>query len=70
MVAGDKEVHNFPEVITPKVNAIARLKFELAYFKAIVHCVNITPHRLSLPPTPIITKLNSVFTEYIRFVTF
>ena len=33
---GDKGVHDFPINIRPKVNVIALLEFELAYFKAAV----------------------------------
>ena len=32
----DKDVHTFPNVIRPKVNIIARLEFEPAFFKATV----------------------------------
>ena len=44
----DKEVHAFPKGISQKVSVIAWLKFELAYFMAIVqhfsHHVMETPH--------------------------
>ena len=33
---GDKEVYVFPKGISPKVNVIAQLKFELTYFEAAV----------------------------------
>ena len=29
-LGGDKRIHTFPQVISPKVNIIARLEFELA----------------------------------------
>ena len=36
----DKGVHTFPKGIYPKVNVIARLEFELAYYDSAVHCFN------------------------------
>ena len=56
----DKGVHTFPKGICPKVNVIARLKYELAYYDSAVHrfnhyttmtlplwsCVNITGFNL------------------------
>ena len=33
----DKGVHTFPKGICPKVNVIARLEFELAYYDSAVH---------------------------------
>ena len=33
----DKGVHTFPKGICPKVNVIARLKYELAYFDSADH---------------------------------
>ena len=33
---GDKEFHTFPKGIRAKVNIIARLEFELAYFEVTV----------------------------------
>ena len=36
----DKEVHIFPKGIYPKVNIIARLEFELAYYDVAVQCFN------------------------------
>ena len=36
----DKEVHTFPKGICPKVNVIARLEFELAYYDSEVHRFN------------------------------
>ena len=45
----DKGVHTFPHGIRPKVNVIARLEFDLAYYDSAVHCFNYyitrTPHR-------------------------
>ena len=32
----DKRLYTFPEGINPKVNLVAQLKFEFAYFKAAV----------------------------------
>ena len=36
----DKGVHTFPKDICPKVNVIARLEFELAYYDFAVHHFN------------------------------
>ena len=36
----DKGVHNFPKGICPKVNVIARLEYELAYYDSAVHHFN------------------------------
>ena len=62
----DKGVHTFPKDICPKVNVIARLEYELAYYDSAVHRFNHyttrTPPRsfsytythilsLSLPPS-------------------
>ena len=40
----NKDVHTFPKMINPKVNVIARLKFELAYDNILAT----TPLRLTL----------------------
>ena len=36
----DKGVHNFPKGICPKVNVMARLEYELAYYDSAVHRFN------------------------------
>ena len=36
----DKGVHTFPKGICPKVNVIARLEYELAYYDSVVHRFN------------------------------
>ena len=36
----NKDVHTFPKGISPKVNVIARLEFELAYYDVTVHYVS------------------------------
>ena len=36
----DKGVHTFPKSICPKVNVIARLEYELAYYDFAVHRCN------------------------------
>ena len=36
----DKGVHTFPKGICPKVNVIARLEYELAYYDSAVHRLN------------------------------
>ena len=33
----DKGVHTFPKGISPKVNVIVRLEYELAYYDSAVH---------------------------------
>ena len=45
---GDKGVHSFPEGISPKVNVIERLEFELVYFKAAIQHFNHNTILLSL----------------------
>ena len=37
----DKRVHTFPKGICPKVNVIARLEYELAYYDSAVHRFNL-----------------------------
>ena len=44
----DKEVHTFPEGIYPKVNVIALLEFELAYYDSAVQRFN--PYTTRIPP--------------------
>ena len=44
----DKGVHNFPKGICPKVNVIARLEYELAYYDSAVHRFN---HYTTRTPT-------------------
>ena len=46
MEGGDNEVHTFPENISTKVNIVACLEFELAYFEASVQLFSITPKDL------------------------
>ena len=36
----DKEVNSFPKGIRPKVNIMARLEFELAYYEVAVHQID------------------------------
>ena len=36
----DKGVHTFPKGICPKLNVIARLEYELAYYDSAVHRFN------------------------------
>ena len=35
-----KAIHTFPKVISPKVNIMVRLEFELTYFKATVQYIS------------------------------
>ena len=39
-MGGDKGVHTFPKGISPKVNIIVWLEFELFYFEATVHSIS------------------------------
>ena len=45
----DKGVHTFPKGICPKVNVIARLEYELAYYDSAVHRFN--NYTTRTPPT-------------------
>ena len=45
----DKGVHTFPNGICPKVNVIARLEYELAYYDSAVHRFN---HYTTKTPPP------------------
>ena len=40
IVRWDKEVHTFPNGISPKVNVMVRLEFELIYYDVTVQQVN------------------------------
>ena len=44
----DKGVHTFPKGICPKVNVIARLEYELAYYDSAVHRFN--DYTTRIPP--------------------
>ena len=44
----NKGVHTFPKGICPKVNVIARLEYELAYYDSAVHRFNHYTTRTSL----------------------
>ena len=57
----DKGVHTFPKVISPKVNVIGQLEFELAYNDVTVQDVNHYTMRTSL-----INDGNSVFLQYYK----
>ena len=46
----DKGVHTFPDGICPKVNVIARLEYELAYYDSEVHHFNHYTTRTFPPP--------------------
>ena len=67
----NKGVHTFPKDICPKVNVIARLEYELAYYDSAVHHFN---HYTTRTP-PIFRrksiwnhrqKCNKIITEFIR----
>ena len=47
----DKGVHTFPKGICPKVNIIARLENELAYYNSAIHRFN---HYTTRTPPPLI----------------
>ena len=51
----DKEVHTFPQGICPKVNVIARLEYELAYYDSAVHRFN--HYTTRTPPVYLNSKL-------------
>ena len=61
----DKGVHTFPKGICPKVNVIARLGFELAYYNSAVHRVNIIP-RAHSPCQFFISRYNTDADYYNR----
>ena len=42
---GDKKVHVFPKGISPNMNVIARLEFELAYYDVAVHHISLSPNK-------------------------
>ena len=50
----DKGVHTFPKGICPKINVIARLEYELAYYDSAVHRFNHNTTR-----TPHVPKVKS-----------
>ena len=49
----DKGVHTFPKGTCPKVNVIARLEYELAYYDSAVHRFNHYSTRTPPPPTQV-----------------
>ena len=51
----DKGVHTFPKGICPKVNVIARLEYELAYYDSAVHRFN---HYTTRTPPDIFWKID------------
>ena len=55
----DKGVHTFPKSICPKVNVIARLEYELAYYDPAVHCFN---HYTTRTPPP--NKMKGIEKNY------
>ena len=57
----DKGVHIFPKGICPKVNVIARLKYELAYYDSAVHRIN---HYTTKTPHKKNSKLKYTQSEY------
>ena len=69
----DKGVHIFPKGICPKVNVIARLEHELAYYDSVVHRFN---HYITrTPPMGQIdlylreTFITSVWVKILRYYT-
>ena len=58
----DKGVHTFPKGICPKVNVIARLKYELAYYDSAVHRFN---HYTTRTPPSFVFKGESNFEGYL-----
>ena len=53
---GDKEVHTFPKSICSKVNVIAQLEYELAYYDSAVHRFN---HYTTRTPSDIFGRKES-----------
>ena len=60
-------IHTFPKGICPKVNVIAQLEFELAYYDSAVQCFNYystrTPPFLALLRQPVLEKENWIQTS-------
>ena len=62
----NKGVHTFPKGICPKVNVIARLEYELAYYDSAVHRFK---HYTTRTPTVKVLSLNSLLYLYLRFMS-
>ena len=60
----DKGVHTFPRGICPKVNVIARLEYELAYYDSAVHLFN---HYTTRTP-PILNERPDIYTHICMHV--
>ena len=54
----DKMVHSFPKGICPKVNVIAQLELELAYYDTAVQCFNHYTTRTPLPKSLTLSEDN------------
>ena len=61
-----KGVHTFPKGICPKVNVIARLEFELAYYDSAVHRFN---HYTTRRP-PCVCACACVCVLYLRIIVY
>ena len=61
----DKGVHTFPRGICPKVNVIARLEYELAYYDSAVHPFN---HYTTRTPLLFWEFSHQIFITFIRFL--
>ena len=66
----DKGVHTFPNGICPKVNVIARLEYEPAFYDSAVHRFNhyTTNTPPSLPRCSKVTLLNGIST-FVGYLT-
>ena len=61
---GDKEVHTFPKGISPKVNVLARLEFELAYYDVTIQYIS--PHTTETPPLHTHTHTHTTGLLYVQ----
>ena len=60
----DKGVHTFPKGICPKVNVIARLEYELAYYDSTVYRIN---HYTSRTP-PINLEFHQLDHKFYKYI--
>ena len=62
----NKGVHTFPKGICPKVNVIARLEYELAYYDSAVHRFNHYTTRTPIPKGKLYKYFSSLLSTMIR----
>ena len=67
----DKGVHTFPKAIFSKVNVIARLEYELAYYDSAAHRFNHytmrTPHCLNNGSQLVVINLRNTHVTHVSF---